>query len=725
MNKALLLSVSLLFVQLSFSQVGTITIFEKESKESIIGATLYIESIEKGGVSDLDGKIVIEDIPQGEYEVKISFIGFESIDTIIQFPLTVNYTFYLEEGENELEEFTVSTTRSTRTIENIPTRMEFIGGEELGEKAVMNSANISMVLRESTGIQMQQTSINSGNTNIKIQGLDGRYTQLLKDGFPLYGGFSGGLSIMQIPPLDLKQFGIIKGSSSTLYGGGAIAGLVNMVSKTPEEEPSLDIMLTQTHALGSTGNIFFSKRGEKIGYTIYASGNSQTPYDPDGDGFSNLPLAKTVTFNPKLFYYPSEKTTFWFGLNGTYDKRTGGDLEVIENGVGGINQFSESNESKRGSTQAVYETKFSKEKKLEIKNSISFFDRDLKIPNYSFKGSQTNSFTELNYQLNKEKAEWIFGANLYTINFDEVTDSISRDSKEMVEGIFANSIIDVSKKVVLETGVRVDYSDKWGVFPLPKISILYKPTNKFTTRLGGGLGYKIPDIFTEEAEQISYRNILPIDVNSLNAEKSLGGNVDFNYKTSITDELFFSVNQLFYLTSINDALLLNTNSNGYLQFENANGSIMSKGAETNVKFTYKDFRWIINYAFIEATLDYLPNKPQKPLTAKHNAGTVLMYESEKWRIGYEAYYTGEQTLSNGSKTNDFVTMGLMVMRNFKWGSVFANFENFTDVRQANYSPEVLGTIDNPVFPEIYAPTDGVIVSVGLLIRPFGNEDDDD
>jgi iron complex outermembrane receptor protein len=65
------------------------------------------------------------------------------------------------------------------------------------------------------------------------------------------------------------------------------------------------------------------------------------------------------------------------------------------------------------------------------------------------------------------------------------------------------------------------------------------------------------------------------------------------------------------------------------------------------------------------------------------------------------------------------------MRNFKWGSVFTNFENFTDVRQANYSPEVLGTIDNPVFPEIYAPTDGVIVSVGLLIRPFGNEDDDD
>ena len=82
----------------------------------------------------------------------------------------------------------------------------------------MNPTNISMVLRESTGIQMQQTSLSSGSTNIRIQGLDGRYTQLLRDGFPLYGGFSSGLSILQIPPLDLQQFEIIKGSSlNTLW----------------------------------------------------------------------------------------------------------------------------------------------------------------------------------------------------------------------------------------------------------------------------------------------------------------------------------------------------------------------------------------------------------------------------------------------------------------------------------------------------------------------------
>ena len=728
MNKIFLLITAILLFNVSFGQDNSFraTIFEKESNESIVGVTVYFESLETGAISDIEGKVEITNIPDGEQKIRISFIGFEQIDTVLQFPLIKNeVVFYMAEEDLELEGFTITATRSTRTIENIPTRMEFIGGEELGEKAVMNSANISMVLRESTGIQMQQTSINSGNTNIKIQGLDGRYTQLLKDGFPLYGGFSGGLSIMQIPPLDLKQFGIIKGSSSTLYGGGAIAGLVNMISKTPEEEPSLDIMLTQTHALGSTANVFFSKRNEKIGYTLYASGNHQKPYDPDGDGFSNLASSKTISLNPKLFYYPSKKTTIWLGVNGTYDNRMGGDMTTIEDGANSVNQYFEENESKRASTQAAYETKFSDNKKMVVKNSISYFERNQKIPDFTFKGNQLNSFSELSYQVNSEKSEWIVGANFYTVSFDEINDSLERDSKEMTEGIFINNIYDLSKKWAIESGVRLDYSDNWGFFPLPKLSLLFKATDKFTSRLGGGLGYKIPDMFTEEAELVNYRNILPLDKGSLTAEKSIGGNIDFNYKTSLTDEIFFSINQLFYVTSISNGLLLNNANNSFFQFENANKDIMSKGAETNVKFSYKDFRWIINYAFIDATLNYLPGNPQKPLTAKHNIGTVLMYESEKWRAGYEAYYTGKQNLSNGTETRDYLTMGVMIMRNFKWGSLFTNFENFTDVRQSKYSPVVLPPVSNPSFPEIYAPTDGFIFSLGILIKPFGNEDDDD
>lgn len=700
----------------------SIKVLSQEDKQPLFGANILLKKLQKGAISDMEGMAAFSGIPNGTYELIISYLGYQTIKTTIDVPVTQQLVFYLKETEGELDAVIIESTRSTRDIRRIPTRIEIIGGEELAEKNMMNATNISMVLRESTGIQMQQTSLSSGNTNIRIQGLDGRYTQLLRDGFPLYGGFSSGLSIMQIPPLDLKQFEIIKGSASTLYGGGAIAGLVNLISKTPDYEPNLDIMFTQTHALGSTANIFYSKRNEKFGISLYGSGNYQQLFDPEDDGFSNLPETRSISLNPKLYYYPNENTTFWIGLNGTYDDRIGGDVEKIENGENGIHQYTEENISKRISSQAVFSTQIDSLRVLTLKNSFSYFHRSLDVPNMQFKGKQLNSFSEATLQHNYEKNDWTLGANLYTTNFDEADSApLQRDQNDVTFGLFVNSNMDLSDNWILETGVRTDFAKGWGIFVLPRVSLLYKNEQGFSSRLGGGLGYKTPDIFTEEAEFINFENILRIDQNSLKAERSYGLNLDFNYKTKLFDDAIgFSVNQLFYVTAIDNGLLLSENANGFFQFENANGSILSKGAETNIKFSYNDFKWFINYALIDTKLLYLPGNPRKPLTAKHNAGSVLMYETSKWRVGYETYYTGSQILSNGTKTTDFVTMGFLAMRNFKWGGIFANFENFTDRRQSRFSSLVTPPHSNPTFPEIYAPTDGFIFSLGIIIKPFGN-----
>jgi iron complex outermembrane receptor protein len=149
----------------------------------------------------------------------------------------------LEKESGELSNIIVTTTRTNLRIEDIGILLEVIAKDEVNEETNIKPANISKLLLESSSIQAQQTSAVNGNVSIRLLGLDGKYTQVLKDGFPLYGGFAQGLSIMQIPPLDLKQVEIIKGSSSSLYGSDAIAGIINLISKQPKKKRELTFLI--------------------------------------------------------------------------------------------------------------------------------------------------------------------------------------------------------------------------------------------------------------------------------------------------------------------------------------------------------------------------------------------------------------------------------------------------------------------------------------------------
>ena len=698
-------------------------IIDGDCGENLTGATALLQGTDKGAIADAEGMIIINDIPDGQYTIIFSCIGYETERKNYNFPLANPdeiIVISLEEDENELDEVVITSTRGTRTINDIPTRVEFIGSEELEEKNLMKPGDIRMLLSESTGIQTQQTSPISGNSLIKIQGLDGRYTQILKDGFPVFSGAAAGLGLLQTPPLDLRQVEIIKGSASTLYGGGAIAGLVNLVSKTPGEKRDLQLQLNGTSAKGLDVNAFYGQRFNKIGTTIFTSYNRNWAYDPSNVGFTAIPEFDRFTFNPTIFIYPNDKTTGSFGIETMIEDRLGGDIDYIKHGTSELHSYFERNKSQRYSSRLALTCRFNDESSLNVKNSVTLFRRKIAIPDYHFDGDQWTTFSEISYIRSGKTSEWIGGLNLWTEHFDErrVTTLPERDYSLNTFGAFIQNTTTLTDHFILETGLRGDYVHDYGFVVLPRISGLIKFNNKFSTRIGGGFGYKPPSIFTEESERLQYENILPIDKKFNKLERSYGTNIDFNYRTAIADgRLLMTFNQLFFYTYLRHPLELKREDNGLYRFYNIAGNMNSKGAETNVKLMYADFSLFLGYTYTDARVKENGLSHTKTLVPKHRLNSMLMYEIEdSWRIGYELYYVGKQHLTDGLIAKDYVTMGFMIQKIWDKISIYANFENFTDRRQTRFDTIYTGTLTNPEFRDIYAPLDGFVANAGIILK---------
>ena len=714
--------ISILLANATFSQnIFKANVTEAEKNEPLMGVNVFLIGFQLGASSDVNGYVEIKKIPNGTYEIKFSYIGYE--EKILQFSFPNDFEIIevlLHHQAEKLEEISVTSTRTSRLISDEPTRVEVIAGEEIDEKISMDPSNISMLLSESTGIQVQQTSAVSVNSSFRIQGLDGRYTQLLKDGFPLYSGFSGSLSIMQIPPLDLRQIEIIKGSSSTLYGGGAIAGLINLVTKVPWRKREISFLLNGTSAFGVDVSGYFSQKFESFGLIFLASINTQKPYDNNDDKFTDIPKIERLSIQPKLYFYFNENSELEIGLNYITENRIGGSLPYIQGTTDSVYNYFEENPSERFSSQIKYSLNFSENKSLTAKNALSFFKRTINLPDYNFRGRQISSFSEITYAVFNNNTNWIFGLNLFIDDFEDQSPVIAkRNYNDLTIGSFIQNTFDITKNFILESGFRADYNKDYGLFALPRVSLLIKWNKNISSRIGGGLGYKIPTIFNEDAEKINFRNVLPLNKGNLEAEKSYGFNFDMNYRTILFNQITFSINQLFFFTRLNNPIFLAQSEKdpAFFEFSSLSGYFNTRGLETNIKFTYHDIKFFLGYTYVDAATHQGGTVKEFVLTPKHKLGLVLLYEEHgNFRIGLEAYYTSSQILSNNEKTRDYWINGLMMEKKFGSIILFLNFENFLDTRQSRFGPMFLGSPSNPEFVEIYSPTDGRIINGGIKVN---------
>jgi outer membrane receptor for ferrienterochelin and colicins len=651
-------------------------------------------------------------------ECVFSNIGYETQKVKLIYADTSWTTIAMQKIVLKQDEVTViSSTRNNQKIENAPLKVEVLGREEMDEENTIKPANIASILGDVSGVQIQQTSATTGNANVRIQGLSGQYTQILKDGMPLYEGFSGGFGVLSIPPLDLKQVELIKGSASTLYGGGAIGGLVNIISRKPTEKQTAVITINASTLKEKNANFFMAKKFKKVGYTLFAGYTDQTPVDVNKDGFSDVAETKAIIIHPRLFFYPNKNTTIIVGNNTVIEDRVGGDMNYINKQLlTGASYFFEKNTIERTTTDLIVTHNLKNNDKLELKASYSSLFRNIKTNSHNFNGTQDNFFSELSLVKQLKKSNLVAGANFITDQFRKLTSSpiLLNNFGNNTIGLFVQNTIKLNEKTILEAGIRNDFTNHYGSQFLPRIAAIHHLNEAWGLRAGIGFGYKIPNPLNNQITDVPIQTILPL-TSFAKAEKSIGYNAEINYKYEWDkNELF--INHAFFLTNITSPLVAEQDIYGNTNFFNATKSINTKGFDTYIKLQIDELELYAGFTYTIAERNYLPSNKFIPYTPKTRAAFTAVKDIEDLglRFGLEGSYNGFQYREDGTKTPDYLFMAALIDKKFgKHFSAVLNCENLLDYRQSKKEALYTGTIANPQFKTLWAPIDGRVINLAV------------
>lgn len=690
---------------------------DSTANEVLSGAT--VKTGKQTAVANAEGIVVFNNLSAGENSFRFSFSGFEPLTLSFTLPDTSLHLVYLQRQKESLENVTITSTRTNQRMENSPLKVEVLGREEMDEENTIKPGNIASILSDVSGIQIQQSSAVSGNANVRIQGLEGRYTQILRDGMPLFEGFSGGFGVLQIPPLDLRQIELIKGSASTLYGGGAIGGLINLISKRPTTKQEAELTLNQTSLKESNVNTYIAKRNNTVGYNFFGGVTHQGIADVNNDGLSDVPKLDAAILHPRLFLYPSQKWNMAVGYTGTFETRKGGDLRVVNGKPDAVHQFFENNRVQRHTADAQLQFTLPNNGRIDLKAVGSSFTRGITTNTHYFKGRQLNYYTELSHSLLKEKFSLVSGVNLVGDNFGKLPSGpvLIDDFSNTTVGAFSQLTANLSERTITEAGLRFDHHNRYGNFVLPRVALFHRFSDAWASRAGLGLGYKTPNVLAQQTVDYDIEDIRPLPANAA-AEKSVGYNVEVNYKKEFSNGASLFINQAFFLTQLNNPLIAAEQGNGQVQFVNAGKNVTSKGFDTYIKAERNGWELYAGYTFTIAERNYLLQNKFVPLTPKNRFAFVVVHEiGEEWRFGLEGSYTGKQYRYDYTQTPGYLFLAAVAARNIgDRFSVVLNCENLADYRQSREESLYTGSVTNPVFKPLWAPIDGRVVNLSVRIK---------
>lgn len=692
-----------------------------------------------GRTTDADGRVTLRLVP-GPHLVIVTRIGFvpDTVALVLAPRQDTSIVVRLEARGTELESVVVSATRAERRVEDTPIRVEVVDEEEVAEKVAMTPGDVSMLLNETSGLRVQTTSPGLGGAGVRVQGLRGRYTLMLADGLPLYGGQVGGLGLLQIPPLDLARVEVIKGGASALYGSNALGGVVNFISRRPTEVTMRELLLNQTTRGGTDAVVFVSSplRAESPwGATLLASTHRQRENDIDGDGWADMPGYERGVVRPRLFYEDNRGRSLFATVGLTVEDRTGGTLDGGSGPDG--RSFSEGLRTRRADAGLSGRMLLAGRDVLSARVSATDQHHVHQFGPVAERDVHRTVFSELSVAAVRGPMTYVAGAVFQAERYHNA-DVPGVDYDHSVPSILVQTDIDAAPWLVLTASGRADWHSVYGTIFSPRASLLFRRGEAgslagWTVRASAGGGTFAPTPFTEETEATGLTPLRPLS--TLVVERAVGGSLDVGGPVE-TGLGRFEVNGSVFGSRLASAVVAREfagmTAAGVRQLELVNAPTATRtwGAELLLRLLREPFRVTATYAFTAATeWDEArggATRRDVPLIPRHAVGVVASLEKENaHRIGLELYYTGHQALTDNpyrSESPSYLVFGLLAERMlstpFGRARVFLNAENLLDVRQTRVDPLLLPTpgMGGRRTTDVWSLLEGRTLNAGVRMR---------
>ena len=675
---------------------------------TVPGAEIVVAG--KTYVTDARGEVRIGVAP-GSIALTVIKEGFAPVTTTIAVasgppqPVTIE----LETLPAVQETVTVSATRTNRGLEDQPIRVEVLDAEEIDEKLMMTPGDVSMMLNEMGGMRVQATSPSLGAASVRIQGMRGRYTRFLSDGLPLFGE-QVSLGLMQIPPLDLGRAEVIKGVASSLYGAGAMSGVVNLVSRRPGTKPERQLLVNRSSRGATDAGLWYSTPlSDQWGLTLLGSANGQQRTDVDDDEWADLPKYERIVARPRLFWDNHAGRTFFATVGATWEDRTGGSMPgAVLTRTG--SPYVEALETRRADVGAAFQLLAANGVMWSVRGSWTSQRERHQYGETTERDDHDTGFAELTTRRAFDRQTLVGGVAIEREDFEPI--DLPRFAYTFtVPGVFLQDDVDLARWLAVSASARLDQHSEFGTFVSPRISGLVRH-GAWSSRLSYGTGFSAPTPLTEETEASGLSRLTIIG--PLKPERGRSASFDVTrakgpLSTTLT---------LFHSTVLDPVEVERTEK---FVLTNLPAPTTNSGVEALAVWKAEDFSFIANYAYVRSHETTDEGRVDVPLTPRHSVGLDAAWEWEgAGRVGVEWFYTGAQRLDANpyrTESRPYSVFGVLATRRIGRVLLFVNGENLTDVRQSRWEPLLRPArgVDGRWTVDAWAPLDGRNINGGVRL----------